>query len=436
MLLGSDVSHWRPVLDYARYKASGRKFLLFKATDFKDGRWFVDPTYGPNRAGCRAVGLVPGAYLFLREQRTGREQAEHFLRTVGQTQGLILAVDFEHAVATAQDPESNPTPGQLSEAVQTIRAATGRWPWVYTNRGYWNTVGNPRGPSPHLWHAEWRDQMGAMYGGWDAPVCWQYTSTRVVPGIANSSDDNRFFGTEFDLLDHAGSEMPDAQDRGWGPPCPTSSIVNIRVGGRSFNVHRRAAVIFTYFIQELVGRGYRIDEGTLDDWSYVCRHIRNDPSAPWSNHAWGLAVDINSLKNPMRSPLTTDMPAWVRDSDYLMRKYGLRWGGAYVNSTPDPMHFEVMVSPDQADAMSRRLEEEAMSPEDRAWVAEQFAALKEEVVLLYRRLDHGTDEKGFTKYNLKELQEKVEALAAATGVDPAALAEAVAQAVWAPVRKS
>jgi hypothetical protein len=62
-----------------------------------------------------------------------------------------------------------------------------------------------------------------------------------------------------------------------GHRAPSSSIVNIQVSGRSFNIHRRVAPIFKAFINELVDRGYSIDKGTLDDWSYVCRHIGNTP---------------------------------------------------------------------------------------------------------------------------------------------------------------
>jgi Domain of unknown function (DUF1906)/D-alanyl-D-alanine carboxypeptidase len=148
--------------------------------------------------------------------------------------------------------------------------------------------------------------------------------------------------------------MPNAQERGWGPPCPSAQIVTIDAGGRRFSVHRKVAVIFKTFITELVTRGYPINRGTLDDWSYNCRHIANDPSRPWSNHAWGLAVDINSLTNPMRSPLTTDMPAWVRDEGDLLRRYGLRWGGEY-RVTPDPMHFEFMLTPDDATRITANL---------------------------------------------------------------------------------
>lgn len=145
-----------------------------------------------------------------------------------------------------------------------------------------------------------------------------------------------------------------AQDRGWGPPCPDSQIVRISAGGRSFNVHRKVATIFQVFIHELTTRtNYPIDEGTLDDWSYNCRKIAG--STAWSNHAWGLAVDINSIRNPMKAPpMITDMPAWVRNADYLLSKYGLKWGGTY-QTRPDPMHYEFILTPGDADRITATL---------------------------------------------------------------------------------
>jgi D-alanyl-D-alanine carboxypeptidase len=176
--------------------------------------------------------------------------------------------------------------------------------------------------------------------------------------------------------------VADAQSRGWGAPCPTGSIVSISAGGRNFSVHKKVAVIFQEFITELVTRGYPINKGTLDDWSYNCRKISGSTS--WSNHAWGLAVDINSLNNPMKSPLTTDMPSWVRDANYLMNKYGLRWGGTY-SGTPDPMHYEFMLTPADADRKSAALREEDMSAED-------VKAINDHSDKLYRYLEHGTTE--------------------------------------------
>jgi hypothetical protein len=153
--------------------------------------------------------------------------------------------------------------------------------------------------------------------------------------------------------------MSDAQDRGWGPPpCPRERIVDIFPGGlsRALPVHERVAGIFTAFVDELVARppGYKVEGEQRDDWGYAPRHIKDDPSRPWSNHAWGLAIDINAPANPMKAPLTTNMPAWVREPGPLMHTYGLRWGGHF-SDPPDPMHFEFMLRPEDADRITHEL---------------------------------------------------------------------------------
>lgn len=56
-----------------------------------------------------------------------------------------------------------------------------------------------------------------------------------------------------------------------------------------------------------------------------------------SVHAYGLAVDINADTNPMRRPITTDMPPLFVDA--FMRE-GFTWGGTF--PTPDPMHFQLV----------------------------------------------------------------------------------------------
>jgi hypothetical protein len=48
------------------------------------------------------------------------------------------------------------------------------------------------------------------------------------------------------------------------------------------------------------------------------------------------------------------MPAWVYNEKDLMTRYGLRWGGEYTG-TPDPMHFEFMLTPADADSITASL---------------------------------------------------------------------------------
>ena len=211
--------------------------------------------------------------------------------------------------------------------------------------------------------------------------------------------------------------MADAQDRGWGPPCPKDDTVEIHAGDVSygFRVHKRVADIFTAFINELVERGYSLNnDRQRDDWGYACRRIKNSNS--WSNHAWGLAVDINALDNPQQSPLKTDMPSWVRQPGPLMRKYGLRWGGTF-SGTPDPMHFEFMGTPADADRITAKLREKELTIVDAAtkkYFESKFKQTNDLTTELFRVTDHGTDKAGRSNHHeairrdLNALREQVD----------------------------
>jgi hypothetical protein len=111
-------------------------------------------------------------------------------------------------------------------------------------------------------------------------------------------------------------------------------MVRIFVDNRAFYVAAPVAPLFEGFLKEITAKGYSLDEGILDDWSYACRDIRDSTSI--SEHARGTAIDINAVHNPMGSTLRTDMPWWV---PVVAKKWGLRWGGDY-RTRKDAMHFE------------------------------------------------------------------------------------------------
>jgi hypothetical protein len=218
--------------------------------------------------------------------------------------------------------------------------------------------------------------------------------------------------------------MSDAQDRGWGPPpCPRERIVDIFPGGlsRALPVHERVAGIFTAFVDELQARGYKVEGKQQDDWGYAPRRIKGSTS--WSNHAWGLAIDINAPANPRKAPLTTNMPAWVREAQPLMEKYGLRWGGHF--SLPDPMHFEFMLTPADADRISGKLGVGPALVPGGLSAAERHAiltrmeaiydALREGSATNINSVKHIRDHIGRLERQLDELKRDVAALTQPTG---------------------
>jgi hypothetical protein len=80
-----------------------------------------------------------------------------------------------------------------------------------------------------------------------------------------------------------------------------------------------------------------IDEGTLDDWGYAFRDVRNVPGK-LSNHASGTAVDLNSKSHSL-GKVGTFPPEKVPMIRALAKKYGMTWGGDW--SRKDEMHFEI-----------------------------------------------------------------------------------------------
>jgi hypothetical protein len=123
----------------------------------------------------------------------------------------------------------------------------------------------------------------------------------------------------------------------------TRNIITIDFLGRTMFVHEKAARHFLRLERLFEARApeYAIGVavGELDDWSYENRSVRGELSGK-SNHAFGLAIDINALANVMGT--SGDMPPEVVTQWELE---GGDWGGDWAR--PDPMHFETHLTPQE-----------------------------------------------------------------------------------------
>ena len=119
------------------------------------------------------------------------------------------------------------------------------------------------------------------------------------------------------------------------------NIVAIEMMGRTMFVHRKAQRHFlrleALFEARAPEYAAAVPLGTLDDWSYQNRDVRGVAGAK-SNHAFGIAVDINALTNVQGT--AGDMPVEVVAQWEIE---GGDWGGDWSN--PDPMHFETHLTP-------------------------------------------------------------------------------------------
>lgn len=161
--------------------------------------------------------------------------------------------------------------------------------------------------------------------------------------------------------------MGDAETRGWGTPCSGTVRTLVRGDGLRLPVRAELVDLTAMLIDETERLGYDVRPG--ETWGFACRRISG--SSTWSNHAWGLAVDLNAPANPYASAdwharnargpwphLVSDIPPKVVA---LWEGCGYRWGGRYLTK-PDPMHLEFMGTPQDAAAATERLRARLFPP--------------------------------------------------------------------------
>jgi len=118
-------------------------------------------------------------------------------------------------------------------------------------------------------------------------------------------------------------------------------IVSIPIEGTKLKVRCAKAVapLIAGFCKEFHKLIEPIDEGTLDDWGYAFRDVRNVPGK-LSNHASGTAIDINATQHPL-GKVGTFPAEKIPMIKALSKKYGLIWGGSETWKRRDEMHFEI-----------------------------------------------------------------------------------------------
>lgn len=122
--------------------------------------------------------------------------------------------------------------------------------------------------------------------------------------------------------------------------------------GHSFGgVARGTEPLWTGLLNDLVPQ----IPGGLNGYlgGYEDRQNVNNPSRK-SFHSYGLAIDINYDKNPNGADPSTLSGQYVIPPEAARAaaaKWGMLWGGSF-NGTPDAMHFELHLSPEQVASLT------------------------------------------------------------------------------------
>lgn len=124
-----DISHWNKSVDFKLVKEDGIVGIIHKATQ---GVKYVDPEYAKRRKSAEEESLMWGAYHFGIGEN-GKDQADHFLETIGDSSSILLALDIEEN----KDGKSI-TAKQAEDFVNRVYVVTGRLPLIYGNAYFLN----------------------------------------------------------------------------------------------------------------------------------------------------------------------------------------------------------------------------------------------------------------------------------------------------------
>jgi lysozyme len=192
MIQGIDVSDYQKHPDWQQVAASGRQFVMTKATD---GVGYQEKTFVANWAGIKAAGMLRGAYHYARPDlgNTPEAEASYFLEIV-QAEGLqvgdFLALDLEVG-----------SPNLLSWALtwlEHVTAAVGFRPFLYSYHTFLSEhgiTGNPAIAEYGLWLASYTPTMPPPPPHWPFIAIWQYSCKGSVPGINGVCDEDAFNGS-------------------------------------------------------------------------------------------------------------------------------------------------------------------------------------------------------------------------------------------------
>lgn len=182
---GIDVSHHQGEIDYRMIKENHPeiKFVIAKATE---GCTYTDNCFDRNMGECKDVGLLRGAYHYVRGDVSFYDQARHFINVVEDYgKDVVLALDVEDHTLTGK--MASFVAGGVYEMAAEIYDTLHTYPLIYVSRAFmspnmFNNIGNICGG----WIASWGDKTPHR-SDLNTSI-WQYTSKGRVSGIRGDVD--------------------------------------------------------------------------------------------------------------------------------------------------------------------------------------------------------------------------------------------------------
>ena len=191
---GVDVSHHQGPIDWEQLKADGVAFAYIKASE---GETFNDPRFSRNWFAAEQAGILRGAYHFFSPCRTGKAQAENFIRVVPPDASALPAVIDAEQMRPCRDRPSRPNlAAEIAVFLDLVEKAFGKRPVIYTTRKFHDAHLAGRFGGEHFWIRSLVIFPRFRKESW---VFWQYHNRGKRSGVNGPVDLNVWRGTLAEL---------------------------------------------------------------------------------------------------------------------------------------------------------------------------------------------------------------------------------------------
>ena len=199
-----DLSHWNTV--DKRFAIDPTVLgVIHKCTEGAD---YVDPTYSSRRSEFQRVGMLWGAYHFLRPGDM-IQQASFFVANALVDNNTLLAADHEDPGVSLDD---------LKLFLATVRELSGRSPVLYSGSVIKEQIGADRDATLaqyRLWLSHYTSGGAAPswpVSTWPTWWLWQFTGSGTCNGIVGDCDCNAYSRKLIHLSDEWSGAPADTPD--------------------------------------------------------------------------------------------------------------------------------------------------------------------------------------------------------------------------------
>lgn len=191
---GIDISHHQGSIDWQKLDKQKIQFIFIKATEGAD---FKDTRFQSNWREAKNLNIPISAYHFFTFCRSGKEQAEHFIREVPtEIINLPPAIDLEFG-GNCRSGQRKQLLAEITEYIQRIEQHYQQKVIIYATQDFYHAYLVNQFLDNPIWIRDiYKQPTLPDSRSW---TFWQYANRASLQGVNGFIDLNVFAGNEIDF---------------------------------------------------------------------------------------------------------------------------------------------------------------------------------------------------------------------------------------------